>query len=186
MVRCRPNHFDFHGSGLDSFSNWFPMLGNPSWDQSFPSSHAATAAAMAIVLACYYPRGRWLFPVFAVFAGGQRVLEQSHFLSDVLWGASIGCIFAPLCVYGSRLSRVFDRLEERLLARSGIIAHVRAEQTPRQAHADRASDNRRAKSSVNREAPVAGVCDPGRPYNWRSISAFRRKRLEIRRLRSLP
>jgi membrane-associated phospholipid phosphatase len=126
LARTRPYHFDLHGRGLDTFSNWFPLLGNASWDQSFPSAHMATAAGLAIVLACFYPRGRWLFPALAVLVGLQRVLEESHFLSDTFWGAAVGCIFAPLCVYGSRLSRGFDRLEAWLLARSGAMAGVRA------------------------------------------------------------
>ncbi len=126
VARVRPHHFDLNGRGLESFGDWFPLASNPSWEQSFPSSHTATAAGLAIVLACYYPRGRWLFPAIAVLAGGQRLLEQSHFLSDVFWGAAVGCIFAPLCVYGSRLSKLFDRLEERLLVSSGVRARAKA------------------------------------------------------------
>ena len=30
---------------------------------------------------------------------------EAHFASDVFWGAAVGCIFAPLCVYGSRTLR---------------------------------------------------------------------------------
>jgi membrane-associated phospholipid phosphatase len=125
LARSRPYHFDLTGRGLDTFLNWFPLLRNGSWEQSFPSAHMATAAGLAIVLACFYPRGRWLFPALAGLVGLQRVFEESHFLSDALWGAAVGCIFAPLCVYGSRLSRGFDRLEAWLLARSGAMAGVR-------------------------------------------------------------
>jgi membrane-associated phospholipid phosphatase len=125
LARTRPFRFDLQSEGLESFIGWLPLLGNGSWEQSFPSSHTATAAGLAIVLAYFYPRGRWLFPAFAALVGGQRVLDMRHFLSDVFWGAAVGCIFAPLCVYGSRLSRWFDRLEERLLARSGMIAILR-------------------------------------------------------------
>jgi membrane-associated phospholipid phosphatase len=115
LARTRPNHFDFDlQSALESFGPWFPMLGNPSWNQGFPSSHAATAAGLAIVLSFIYPRGRLLFAGLAVLAGLQRVLEEAHFASDVLWGAAIGCAFAPLCVYGGGLARVLDRLEARL------------------------------------------------------------------------
>ncbi len=135
VARDRPYHFDFSGPSSETFLQWFPMLSNSSGEQSFPSSHVATAAGLAIVLARYYPRGRWLFPVFAALAGCQRVLEEAHFLSDVFWGATVGCIFAPLCIYGSRLSGVFDRLEERLLriwnAKAGNCSQLRAE-TPAQ------------------------------------------------------
>ena len=114
LARTRPRHFDLQGEALDSFAGWFPMLGNTSWEQGFPSSHMATAAGLAIVLACLYPRGRWLFPALAALAGMQRVLAEAHFLSDILWGAAVGCVFAPLCVYGSRIAETFDRLELRL------------------------------------------------------------------------
>ncbi|MEX2113082.1 MAG: phosphatase PAP2 family protein [Pirellulales bacterium] len=122
IARTRPHHFDLQADALDSFAGWFPLLGNTSWEQGFPSSHAATAAGLAIALACLYPRGRWLFPLMAGLAGLQRVLAEAHFLSDVLWGSAVGCIFAPLCVYGGRISKAFDRLEQRLSARQSYDA----------------------------------------------------------------
>jgi membrane-associated phospholipid phosphatase len=127
VARIRPTHCDFGVAdrGIATFADWFPLAGNHSWEQSFPSSHMATAAGLAIVLAALYPRGRWLFPVFAAMAGCQRVLHQSHFASDVFWGAAVGCIFAPLCVYGSRLSRFFDRLEALLIVRGESISRTR-------------------------------------------------------------
>ena len=118
LSRTRPAHFHWNGNGFDTFCDWFPLLGNSSWTQSFPSSHTAVAAGLAVVLSWMYPRGRWLFPAFAALAGGQRILEEAHYLSDVLWGAAVGCVFAPLCVYGSTLAQFFDRLETRLAAAS--------------------------------------------------------------------
>jgi len=131
VARVRPSHCDFAlvDRGIATFDAWFPFASNPSWQQGFPSSHMATAAGLAIVLACFYPRGRWLFPALAALAGCQRVLAQAHFPSDVFWGAAVGCIFAPLCVYGSRLSLAFDRLEVVLLARRETRVRAR---TPRQ------------------------------------------------------
>lgn len=114
VARVRPHHFDLQADALDSFAGWFPLLGNTSWEQGFPSSHAAAAAGLAIALACLYPRGRWLFPIMAGLAAMQRVLVEAHFASDVFWGLSVGCIFAPLCVYGGRISKAFDKLEQRL------------------------------------------------------------------------
>jgi membrane-associated phospholipid phosphatase len=145
VARMRPHHFDLSGHGLESFGEWFPLLTNSSWEQSFPSSHTATAAGLAIVLACFYPRGRWLFPAMAGLAGAQRVLEHSHFLSDVFWGAAIGCIFAPLCVYGGRLSSWFDWLEEELLVRAGLLARaVRPRRPAKTASADAVRSDFRA------------------------------------------
>ena len=131
VARDRPRHFDFEGDALASFSGWFPMLGNTSGQQGFPSAHAATAAGLAVALACLYPRGRWLFPALAALAAFQRVLVQAHFLSDVLWGAAVGCTFAPLCIYGSRLSQAFDRLESWFASRAAAPADRRPSGRPR-------------------------------------------------------
>ncbi len=127
VARVRPGHVDYNlvDRGIDTFGGWFPLGTNPSWQQGFPSSHMATAAGLAIVLSAFYPRGRWLFPACAALAGLQRVLHESHFVSDVFWGAALGCIFAPLCVYGSILSQCFDRLEESLIERRQRTAQVR-------------------------------------------------------------
>jgi membrane-associated phospholipid phosphatase len=132
VARERPSHCDFNltDRGIATFGDWLPLAGNASWEQGFPSSHMAVAAGLAIVLAAFYPRGRWLFPALAALAGCQRVLHQSHFPSDVLWGAAVGCIFAPLCVYGSRLSRTFDRLEEVLIARGEALARAHLARKP--------------------------------------------------------
>jgi membrane-associated phospholipid phosphatase len=132
VARVRPHHCDFStvDRGIHTFDQWFPLGLNDSWQQSFPSSHMATAAGLAIVLACFYPRGRWLFPALAALAGCQRVIDQSHFASDVFWGAAVGCIFAPLCVYGSRLSQTFDRLEAFIVARREAIARARPARKP--------------------------------------------------------
>src|SRR6185295_10423885 len=81
LGRTRPQHFNLHGRGLDTFSSWFPFLSNGSWEQSFPSSHTAVAAGLAIVLAYYYPRGRWLFPALAILAGFERIVDEYHYLS---------------------------------------------------------------------------------------------------------
>jgi membrane-associated phospholipid phosphatase len=113
LARTRPAHYDWSGNALDTFGPWLPLLNNHSSGQSFPSSHAATAAGLAIALSYVYPRGRFLFPAFAALACFQRVLEQSHFTSDVFWGAAVGCCFAPLCIYASVLARSFDELEAR-------------------------------------------------------------------------
>jgi membrane-associated phospholipid phosphatase len=148
VARVRPHHFDLQADALDSFAGWFPLLGNSSWEQGFPSSHAAVAAGLAIALACLYPRGRWLFPILAGLAAMQRVLAEAHFLSDVFWGLAVGCIFAPLCVYGGRISKMFDKLEQRLPAgafpRATVSARIHAAQPAAHAVAPHSDDVERA------------------------------------------
>ena len=41
-----------------------------------------------------YPRGRWMFALFAALAMLQRVDAQAHYCSDVLAGAAIGLALA--------------------------------------------------------------------------------------------
>jgi membrane-associated phospholipid phosphatase len=98
IARLRPAAADLSGNVQETFVGWLPLvsgrLGRPYGHalQSFPSAHAATAAGLAIGLAALYPRGRWLFVLFAVLACLQRIEAQAHFASDVLAGAALGCI----------------------------------------------------------------------------------------------
>lgn len=71
------------------------------WDvsTSFPSGHAATAAAGATILA--YLLGRWAVPlaVLAVAVGFSRIYIGVHYPSDVLVGAAIGAAVALVAVW---------------------------------------------------------------------------------------
>lgn len=104
VARWRPSSANLAGHVSDTFLAWLPVLHQSTMGnargyavQSFPSSHAATAVGLAAALAALYPRGRWLFAMFAVLAGIQRIEAQAHFASDVLAGAAIGCIVAAAC-----------------------------------------------------------------------------------------
>jgi lipid A 4'-phosphatase len=57
---------------------------------SFPSGHAATAAALMTALWCLWPRPFWLYVAGAVLVAVSRVITGQHFLSDVVAGAVIG------------------------------------------------------------------------------------------------
>jgi undecaprenyl-diphosphatase len=62
----------------------------PRHNSSFPSSHAANAAALALVLGL---RWRWLAPplgLLALVISFSRIYLNRHFLSDVLVGMAIG------------------------------------------------------------------------------------------------
>ena len=56
-------------------------------------------------------RGRWLFLLFAVLAGCQRVQVGKRFLSDVLAGAALGSMVALALLKCGRLPGSMDRLE---------------------------------------------------------------------------
>ena len=111
LARQRPHHFDFVGGVFDTFGPLLPLGHGGSGQQGFPSSHAATAAGLAVALAWMYPRGRRLFGLLAVLACLQRLSAGAHFPSDVLLGAAIGVAWGAQCVGSGRLARHFDRWE---------------------------------------------------------------------------
>jgi len=58
---------------------------------SFPSGHAASAFAAAAVLERHLGyRGSWPFLVGATYVGTSRLVDNRHFLSDVVFGAAVG------------------------------------------------------------------------------------------------
>ena len=65
-------------------------------NSSFPSSHAANAAALAFVLSRRWPRGTPLFVTAAALVSWSRVYLNRHFLSDVLFAAVLGVAIAWL------------------------------------------------------------------------------------------
>jgi membrane-associated phospholipid phosphatase len=61
---------------------------------SFPSGHATTMGALAVVIAVVAPRARW--PAFALCAivASSRVFVAAHYPSDVVAGFALGGAFA--------------------------------------------------------------------------------------------
>jgi undecaprenyl-diphosphatase len=59
---------------------------------SFPSGHACLSFATATTLALALPRWIVLWFCLAAIVGGERVLENAHYLSDVVAGAGVGIL----------------------------------------------------------------------------------------------
>jgi 4-amino-4-deoxy-L-arabinose transferase-like glycosyltransferase len=76
----------FHGPALGVYS---------SRQQSMPSGHTTTAAALAVVLARFYPSLRTLMIVLTFGVAMNRVVTVAHYPSDVVVGAWVG-IFSAL------------------------------------------------------------------------------------------
>jgi undecaprenyl-diphosphatase len=65
---------------------------------SFPSSHAANAFALAVVLAARWRRATAAFLLAAALVAFSRMYLDRHFLSDVLCGAALGAVCGGLAV----------------------------------------------------------------------------------------
>jgi membrane-associated phospholipid phosphatase len=85
----RPFELDFFPDGLLGLFASRP-------DRSFPSGHTCLAFATAMALAIFIPRWRVAFLVIAACVGLERVLEDAHYLSDVVAGAGLGVLAATL------------------------------------------------------------------------------------------
>ena len=84
--RARPS-----AEGAGAFLVDFPCFPAPYDLAAFPSGHATTAFALATLLSLWYPRWTGGFLALAALVGWSRVVLGSHFPSDVLGGAILGC-----------------------------------------------------------------------------------------------
>lgn len=95
--RHRPINFFQHGYyGFDFFGVGYELT-------SFPSGHAQTVFTLATALCILFPR--WGVPLFvsAAVISSSRIILASHYLSDVIAGATVGI----LCTMAIRY--YFDR-----------------------------------------------------------------------------
>jgi membrane-associated phospholipid phosphatase len=115
IARARPFYWleQQGGKGLPSFGEWLPLGSNGTAWQSFPSGHTATAVGLALGLAALYPRGRVLFLAMAVLVGCQRVVNDMHYVADVL-AAAIVAIWTTTAIFRSRtIARRFEKFEAK-------------------------------------------------------------------------
>ncbi|MCS7034734.1 MAG: phosphatase PAP2 family protein [Phycisphaerae bacterium] len=71
-----------------------------NWRESFPSSHAAAAVAMSVVLAAFYPQAAETFWCLAIACAALRYLLDAHWPSDVLAGIALGYVCGWAAVEG--------------------------------------------------------------------------------------
>ncbi len=92
--RARPKLL--YAAGTYDFS-WLG-LGADYW--SFPSGHAATAAALMTALWCLWPRHVLFYVALAALVAASRVVTGAHYLSDVVIGAFIAVLVTRAVAVG--------------------------------------------------------------------------------------
>lgn len=72
-------------------TSWNQQMGSLIADfQSFPSGHSQVCFTVAAVMAAHSPRYKRLFLLIAALIASTRMMTQSHFLSDVIFGSALG------------------------------------------------------------------------------------------------
>jgi len=94
--------FDFH-----PFAHGLMGLVHAESGLSFPSGHATLAFATATCLTAVMPRGAGAFFVVACAVGAERILENAHYVSDVVAGAGLGIVCGWIAI--RLVSRLFSR-----------------------------------------------------------------------------
>lgn len=76
--------FDFFRGGIPGFFS--------QQNLSFPSGHSCHAFAVATALILLYPRWGWLALAPALMTAAERVLTNSHYVSEVTGGGMLGAV----------------------------------------------------------------------------------------------
>ena len=95
---------------------------------SFPSGHTSGTFAFATVAGHYYGKKVGIPGyVVAALVGGSRIEKGKHYLSDVLFGATLGYITGRTAVRGTEGTFLPDRMTFHPMlgyGRSGVIAQI--------------------------------------------------------------
>lgn len=97
---------------------WFGLRAD---DWSFPSGHAATAAALMAALWCLWPRPLWLYVFGAALVAASRVVTGAHYLSDVVAGAVIAVLVTRAIAAWLFPQRRASRGEREAVRRCGAV-----------------------------------------------------------------
>ncbi len=86
---------------------------------SCPSNHAANAATIATVLACFYRKSAWVAPIVAFLVGFSRIYVGVHYPLDVMTGFLLGIIAGLISSY--ILKKAFCRKNNESCFRKNIL-----------------------------------------------------------------
>lgn len=117
ILRPRPTQLNLPLASNDaawlwSFDwTWDRIAAFDASTRSFPTGGVASAVALTVGLSILFPRGRYLFILFAIFAGVERVQTGAHFPSDVLGGLACGLFWCFVCLHPKLLGSLFEQME---------------------------------------------------------------------------
>jgi membrane-associated phospholipid phosphatase len=94
----------------------FSWIGLSADHWSFPSGHAATAAALAAALWCLWPQPVLLYVIGAALIAASRVVMGAHYLSDVVMGGFIGVVVTRALAVAFARGRLPFRLRPQAAA----------------------------------------------------------------------
>ena len=116
MIVGRPRPKLLFSSGTYEFS-WIGLSAD-HW--SFPSGHAATAAALATALWCLWPQPMLFYVIGAALIAASRIVMGAHYLSDVVMGAFIGVLATRALAVALARGRPSFRLRPRAAANPAL------------------------------------------------------------------
>jgi len=95
---------------IASSADTFPLFCSGSYSSSYPSGHAARAAAFGLVLGFSlserFPRGCYLLLLYPAFVSLSRVYVIQHYPMDIAGGIILGFLIAGAIGHRSKLYRV--------------------------------------------------------------------------------
>jgi lipid A 4'-phosphatase len=94
----------------------FSWIGLSADHWSFPSGHAATAAALMAALWCLWPQPVLFYAVGAALVAASRVVMGAHYLSDVVMGGFIGVVVTRALAVAFERGRLPFRLRPHAAA----------------------------------------------------------------------
>jgi membrane-associated phospholipid phosphatase len=118
VQRARPF---YEASGADLTIN--EALSNNAM-HSFPSGHTATAFSLALAISILYPRAQKLMLTLAAITALQRVVSQSHYVSDIFAGMVVGILSVHAALFFLQRFQVdFLRPTNRLSTKPAIRSY---------------------------------------------------------------
>lgn len=76
----------------------FAPFSGDKFHDAFPSGHATMVGVVALTLGVYFPRVRWVFYLWALSVGLERIVSEYHYLSDVVGGFALAWLIVYGCV----------------------------------------------------------------------------------------